>query len=173
MDNKVMYNLSYGLFILTARQDGKDNGCIVNTVTQVTTDPNRITVTVNKANLTHDMIMETGYFNVSILTEKSKFDTYKHWGFQSGRDADKLEAIEFKRSPDGISYITSETNAYISAKVIASMDLGTHSMFIADVIGGEILQSLQNVIYKYCILRHFISSCRFCYRRLYSFIPVF
>ena len=66
-----MYNLSYGLFILTARQDGKDNGCIVNTVTQVTTDPNRITVTVNKANLTHDMIMETGYFNVSILTEKS------------------------------------------------------------------------------------------------------
>ena len=73
----------------------------------------------------------------------------KHWGFQSGRDADKLEAIEFKRSPDGICYITSETNAYISAKVIASMDLGTHSMFIADVIGGEILSEDPSVTYAY------------------------
>ena len=149
MDNKVMYNLSYGLFILTAREDGRDNGCIVNTVAQVTTDPNRITVTVNKANLTHDMIMETGYFNVSILTEKSKFDTYKHWGFRSGRDADKLEEIEFKRSPDGICYITSETNAYISAKVISSLDLGTHTMFIADVIGGELLSEDPSATYAY------------------------
>ena len=89
MNNKAMYNLTYGLFILTARDGEKDNGCIVNTVCQVTTEPNRITVCVNKNNYTHDMIMKTGVFNVSMLTEKSQFETYKNWGFQSGRERDK------------------------------------------------------------------------------------
>ena len=78
MDNKAMYNLTYGLFVLTARDGEKDNGCIVNTVSQVTTSPNRIVVAVNKGNYTHDMIVKTGQFNVSILTEKSTFDTYKN-----------------------------------------------------------------------------------------------
>ena len=91
MNNKAMYKLTYGLFILTARDGDKDNGCIVNTVTQVTTEPNRIAVAVNKQNYTHDMIVKTGVFNVSVLTENSKFDTYKHWGFQSGKDVDKTE----------------------------------------------------------------------------------
>ena len=81
MDKKAMYNLTYGLFELTAKDGIKDNGCIVNTVTQVTTEPNRVIVAVNKLNYTHDMIAKTGRFNVSILTEKSRFDTYKHWGF--------------------------------------------------------------------------------------------
>ena len=88
MDKKAMYKLTYGLFILTAKEGEKDNGCIVNTVTQVTTEPNRITVAVNKKNYTHDMIKRTGIFNVSVLTEGSKFDTYKHWGFQSGANVD-------------------------------------------------------------------------------------
>ena len=90
MNNKAMYNLTYGLFILTARDGEKDNGCIVNTVCQVTTEPNRITVCVNKNNYTHDMILHTGEFNVSILSEKAVFDTFKHFGFQSGRDVDKF-----------------------------------------------------------------------------------
>ena len=79
MNKKAMYKLTYGLFILTAREGDKDNGCIVNTVTQVTTAPNRITVAVNKQNYTHDMIQRTGVFNVSVLTTDSKFDTYRHW----------------------------------------------------------------------------------------------
>ena len=78
MDKKAMYKLTYGLFILTAREGDKDNGCIVNTVTQVTTAPNRITAAVNKQNYTHDMIQRTGVFNVSVLTTDSKFDTYRH-----------------------------------------------------------------------------------------------
>ena len=98
MNNKAMYKLTYGLFILTARDGDKDNGCIVNTVTQVTTEPNRIAVAVNKQNYTHDMIVKTGVFNVSVLTENSKFDTYKHWGFQSGKDVDKTEAITYQRA---------------------------------------------------------------------------
>ncbi|MCR4689500.1 MAG: flavin reductase [Saccharofermentans sp.] len=149
MDSKVMYSLTYGLFILTAREGDKDNGCICNTVMQVTTNPNRITVAVNKSNLTCDMILHTGEFNVSILTESSKFDTYKHWGFVSGRDKDKLEGIEYSRSNNGLVYLSSETNAYISAKVVSSQDLGTHMLFLADVTDGEILSSDKSVTYAF------------------------
>ena len=83
MDNKVMYNLTYGLFVLTAQLDEKDNGCIINTAAQVTTEPNRISIAVNKANLTHDMIMESKTFNVSILSEDASFSVFQRFGFQS------------------------------------------------------------------------------------------
>ena len=102
MNKNAMHKITYGLYILTAKEVEKDNGCIVNTVCQVTSEPNRIAVAVNKGNYTHDMIQRTGVFNVSVLTEKSKFDTYKHWGFQSGKDVDKAEQISFKRSEMGL-----------------------------------------------------------------------
>lgn len=149
MDKKAMYKLTYGLFILTAREGEKDNGCIVNTVTQVTTDPNRITVAVNKKNYTHDMILRTGTFNVSVLTTDSKFDTYKHWGFQSGANVDKLEAITFQRAENGIVYIAEECNAYISAKVVSATDLGTHTLFLADVTDAGVLSDTESVTYSY------------------------
>lgn len=144
-----MYNLTYGLFILTAREGDKDNGCIVNTVSQVTTEPNRIVVAVNKKNYTHDMIVRTGVFNVSILTENSKFDTYKHWGFQSGADVDKTEAITYQRADNGVIYIAEETNAYLSAKVVSATDLGTHTLFLADVTDGAVLSEEHSVTYSY------------------------
>ncbi len=149
MDNKVMYNLTYGLFVLTARDGEKDNGCIINTVTQVTVDPNRITIAVSKQNYTHDMILKTGKFNVSILTEKSKFATYKHWGFQSGRNVDKLEKVAFSRAENGIVYINDETNGYISAKVVSTVDLGTHTLFIADVTDCERISDDNSVTYSF------------------------
>ena len=149
MDKKAMYKLTYGLFILTAREVEKDNGCIVNTVTQVTTEPNRITVAVNKKNYTHDMIRRTGSFNVSVITEDSKFDTYKHWGFQSGANVDKLEEIAFQRAENGIVYIAEECNAYISAKVISATDLGTHTLFLAEVTDAGVLSGGESVTYSY------------------------
>lgn len=149
MDKKAMYNLTYGLFILTAKEGEKDNGCIVNTVSQVTTDPNRIVVAVNKKNYTHDMIVRTGVFNVSILTEKSKFDTYKHWGFQSGADVDKTQEIAFQRAENGVIYIAEETNAFLSAKVVSATDLGTHTLFLADVTDGAVLSEDSSVTYSY------------------------
>lgn len=149
MDKKAMYNLTYGLFILTAKEGEKDNGCIVNTVSQVTTEPNRITVAVNKSNYTHDMIVRTGEFNVSILTTESKFDTYKHWGFQSGAEVDKLESIEYSRAENGIVYIANECNAFISAKVVNMIDLGTHTLFIADVTDAGVLSDDESVTYSY------------------------
>lgn len=149
MNKNAMYKLTYGLFVLTAKDGDKDNGCIVNTVSQVTTEPNRIVVAVNKQNYTHDMIVKTGTFNVSILTENSKFSTYKHWGFQSGRDVDKMETITYQRAENGVIYLTEETNAYICAKVVSMTDLGTHTLFLADVTDCEILSEDESVTYSY------------------------
>ncbi len=149
MDNQAMYRLSYGLFVLTAREDGKDNGCIINTAIQVTTEPNCITIAVNKKNYTHDMILRTGVFNVSVLTEKSSFDTYRHWGFQSGANVDKTKEITFSRADNGVIYLTEETNAMISAKVVSTVDLGTHTLFLADVTDAKVLGDDPSVTYAY------------------------
>ena len=149
MNNKAMHRLSYGLFVLTAKEGEKDNGCIVNTVIQVTTEPNCIAVAVNKKNYTHDMIERTGMFNVSVLTENSSFETYKHWGFQSGADVDKTAEITFSRATNGIIYLTEETNAYISARVRSSIDLGTHTLFLAEVTDAEVLSDDPSVTYAY------------------------
>lgn len=148
MNNKAMYNLTYGLFICTAKDENKDNGCIVNTVSQVNSS-NRVVVSINKNNLTHDMILKTKEFNVSILTEKSSFDTYKHWGFQSGKDVDKCIGIEYERSDNGIIYITNETNAYLSCKVVQTVDLDSHTLFIADVCDCQALSEDPSVTYAY------------------------
>lgn len=149
MDKKVMRNISYGLFILTARENDKLNGCVTNTLQQVTTSPNRISITVNKENYTHDMILRTGEFNVSILSEKAKFDTFKHFGFQTGREVDKFEKYAAPLAENGIPYITDGTNGYIFGKVIQSIDLGSHTMFIADVTDGEVLSQDPSATYDY------------------------
>ena len=150
MDMKAMFQLSYGLFVVTAKEGEKDNGCITNTAGQVTTTPNRITLAVNKNNYTHDMILRTGVFNVSILSEKAVFDTFRHFGFQSGRDVDKFADYgSAKRTANGLYYITEGTNAYLSAKVVDTMDLGTHTLFLADVTDGEVLDSAASATYAY------------------------
>ena len=149
MDKKVMRNISYGLFILTARDGDKLNGCVTNTLQQVTTSPNRISITVNKENYTHDMVLKAGEFNVSILSEDAKFDTFKHFGFQTGRDIDKFEDFPMVLAKNDIPYITDGTNGYISAKVIHSIDLGSHTLFLADVTDGEVLSSVPSATYDY------------------------
>lgn len=149
MNRDALFKLTYGLYVVTTCLDGRDNGCIVNTVIQVTDEPKRISVAINKKCLTHDMIMESGLLNVSVLTEKSSFETYKHWGFQSGRDTDKLVGIMYKRSENGLIYLVDEVNAYISGKVMDTVDLGTHTMFIADVSDCEILSNDEAVSYSY------------------------
>lgn len=149
MDNKAMFDLSYGLYVLTAKDGDKDNGCIINTAMQVTVTPNQIIVTVNKNNYTHDMIVKTGMFNLSILTEGSSFDTFKNWGFQSGKDIDKTVGIAYKRAENGIIYLTKEVNAYISGRVVSATDLGTHTMFLANVENTEVLSVKESVTYSY------------------------
>lgn len=149
MDDNAMQKLSYGLFVVTAHEGGKDNGCITNTVSQVTIKPNRITLAVDKSNYTHDMIVRTGKFNVSILSEDASFDTFKHWGFQSGRTIDKAAGIEFSRADNGVIYITSGVNAVLCAKVDNTIDLGTHSLFIASVEEAFCLNGTPSATYTY------------------------
>lgn len=150
MDKKAMYHLTYGLFVLTARLGEKDNGCIINTAGQVTSTPNRISITVNKDNLTHDLVKESGKFNISILSERASFDLFKHFGFQSGREVDKFDRYTAcKRSENGLYYITEGTNAYISGTVEQAIDLGSHTMFIASVDDMEVLASDPSASYAY------------------------
>lgn len=150
MNQNAMYKISYGLFILTAQEDGFDNGCIINTAIQVTTTPNRISITVNKQNKTHDMVKATGIFNISTLSEAADFDIFKHFGFQSGKNVDKFEDYGPKeRSENGLYYITKGVNSYISGKVVQEIDLGSHTMFIADVTAAEVLSETPSVTYTY------------------------
>lgn len=150
MDKKVMFQLSYGLFVLSAKDGEKQNGCIINTAMQVTDSPLRMAVAVNKGNKTCEMIEKTGEFNISVLTEKTQFEVFSHFGFQSGRVKDKFEGWGFKeKAKNGIYYLTGCTNAYISGKVVQTIDLDTHYMFIADVTEGEILSNEKSVTYTY------------------------
>lgn len=148
MDKQAMYQLTYGLFVLTAREGDKDNGCIVNTVTQVTTTPNRITVAVNKQNLTHDMILSTGLLNASILSVDAPFAVYQHFGFQSGKTVNKFPG-EFTRSENGLIYIPAAACAYLSGKVVTATDLGTHTLFLCDVTDAKMLTDAQPVTYAW------------------------
>ena len=148
LDGKAMFKLSYGLFVLTARDGAKDNGCIINTAAQLTSSPMRISITVNKANYTHDMIQKTGVFNVSVLSESTPFSVFQQYGFQSGRTADKLSGKE-PRTENGVAYLAEHANAVISGKVISTVDCGTHTLFIADVTEAHVLSREASATYAY------------------------
>lgn len=150
MDKKAMYKLTYGLFVLTSEAGGRESGCIINTAGQVTSEPNRISIAVNKANFTHDLVKQGGRFNVSILSEEASFDTFKHFGFQSGRDVDKFAGYAHcERAENGLYYVTAGTNAYLCATVEQSIDLGSHTLFIAGVDGMEVLSDVPSATYAY------------------------
>lgn len=150
MDMSVMFKIGYGLYVLTAKDDAKDNGCIINTVMQVTSNPLQVAIAVNKKNYTNEMIQKTKKFNLSILSEKADFEIYKHFGYQSGREVDKFASFtEAKRSPNGVLYITKGTNAYISAYVQQEVDLGTHLLFIAQLVTAESLSDDKSATYDY------------------------
>lgn len=151
VDPSVFHKFSYGLFVLSAHADGKDNGCIINTAAQLTSTPGRINIAVNKANFTHDMIMKTGVFNLSVLAEDASFDIFKRFGFASGKDTDKFTGFEENaaRSANGLLYVTQGTNAFMSAKVIDSHDYGTHTLFVAELTEAQILREEPSVTYAY------------------------
>lgn len=149
MDNNALFKLSYGLFVLTARQGEKDNGCIINTAMQITDDPKRIIVAVNKQNYTHDMVLQTGEFNLSVLSEEAVFWVFQHYGFQSGKDVDKFANIPETRTANGLRYVEGCTNAVISGKVTSTVDCGTHTLFVADVTDAKVLSDAPSMTYQY------------------------
>ena len=148
IEKEAMYKLTYGLFVLTTK-DGKDNGCIVNTVSMLTNTPKRITVYVDKTNYTEELIRKTGVFNACVLTEKTPFSVFEKFGFVSGRDKDKIATGEYPRTENGLVYLNEYSNAVISAKVIGAHDYGTHTLFVAEVTEAKVLSDDKSVTYDY------------------------
>ncbi len=150
IDNKAVFSLSYGLYVLTSNDGTKDNGCIINTAQLLTDKPKRMTIAVNKQNYSHDIIMKTKQFNVSVLTEETPFKIFERFGFSSGREVDKFSGFaDVARSNNGLLYLTQYTNAVISAKVVTTYDYGTHTLFVADVVEAQALSQNTSVTYDY------------------------
>jgi len=150
MDNGALFKIGYGLYVLTARADGRDNGCIVNTFAQLASSPLRVGVSVCKENLTCSMIEKTLEFNVTVLDENSKFDVFKHFGYQSGKTVNKFDGRELPRSNNGLYYLTENANSCFSCRVIDSVDLNSHRLFIAEVTDMQVLSDkCETVTYAY------------------------
>ena len=135
--------------MLTAKED-QDNGCIINTCVQVANDPTRIAISCQSENLTKEMIERTGVFNVSVLTEDVPFETIRHFGMQTGREVNKLDSWkDAKRSHNGLLYLTENTNAMFSCKVVDKKDLGSHMMFIGEVTESKVLSKTPSCTYAH------------------------
>ena len=149
-DPTALFNLSYGLFVLTAAGSDKDNGCIANTCFQVANEPTKLAISVQMGNLTRELIENSGMFNVSVLTEDVPFETIRHFGMQTGRDVDKFAGITgIKRSHNGLLYLTENTNAMFSCKVLEKMDLGSHMLFIGEVTESKVLGNKPSCTYAH------------------------
>ena len=149
-NQNALFKLTYGLYVLTAREGDKDNGCIINVAPQLTDTPLQMLVSVNKANYTHGMIARTGLFNLSLLTEHTPMDIIQHFGFQSGKDVNKFEnSLTDLRSSNGLRYVPRYTNAYLSGKVNQMVDLGTHTLFIAEITESVLLNNDPSLTYDY------------------------
>lgn len=150
MDTKSLFKLSYGLYLLTANAGGKDNGCIINTAVQVANSPDRIAVSVTKGSLTESMIAENKKFNISVISKEAEFSLFEHFGMKTGREVDKFaDFTDVKRSPNELYYLTKWANAYISVYVQEIVDLGSHTLFIGQMVGGEVLSDSESCTYAY------------------------
>ena len=146
---KALFNIGYGLYVVTSHDGKKDNGLIVNTVIQVTSKPERVAVTINKDNYSHDTIKETGIMNVNCLTVEAPFKVFEAFGFVSGRNVDKFADCTPNRSENGLVVLPKYINAYMSLKVEQYIDLGTHGMFICEVTEADVISDVETMTYTY------------------------
>ena len=149
LDPKALFKIGYGLYVVTSRDGDRDNGCIVNTVSQLTDTPLRVAVNINKANFSHDLIKKTGVLNVNCLNNEAPFSVFQKYGFVSGRDKNKFEGEELVRSENGLVVLSNYINAFISLKVDQYVDLGTHGMFICSVTESKIINNVETMTYNY------------------------
>ncbi len=149
IDAKALFNIGYGLYVVSAREGHKDNACIVNTVTQLTDQKLRVAVTINKQNLTHDMVKNTGVMNVCCLTEETPFQIFEYFGFKSGKDVDKFVTENVPRADNHLVIIPDYSNAFFSLKVEREVDLDSHTMFICEVTQAQVLSSKPTMTYAY------------------------
>ncbi|MBQ7710873.1 MAG: flavin reductase [Bacteroidales bacterium] len=150
IDDKAIFNISYGLFVLVARQGEKDNACIINVAQQITSDPLQLAICINKQNLTHDMVLHTLKFNLCPLSEEATMKPFQHFGFQSGKTVDKFAECEVElRTDNGLRYLPKYINSVISCVVTKSIDLGTHTLFIAMPMEAKVLTDSPSITYAY------------------------
>lgn len=150
MNNKSLYNLTYGVYLLSANDGTRDNACIINTAVQVANNPTRVSVSVVKGNLTHDMIMTSKRCNLSALSTSAPYSIFADFGMRSGREVNKFDAFsDVARSENGLYYLTKHTTAFLSLEITQMLDLGTHTMFIGEVVDGEVLANDENCTYTY------------------------
>ena len=149
IDPTSLFNIGYGLYVITSNDGSRDNGLIVNAVMQVTNTPNRIAVAINKQNYSHDVIKASGIMNVNCLSVEAPFSVFETFGFSSGRDTDKFAGKEVKRSSNGLVYLDKYINSYISLSVESYTDLGTHGMFICSVTEAVNVSKEETMTYTY------------------------
>jgi len=149
IDKTALFNIGYGLYVLTTSENGKDNGMINNTVMQVTDTPTFVVVTVNKLSYSFEVIRRTGKMNVNILDESAPFSVFKQFGFQSGCDVDKFKGVSFTRSENGLPVLAANCNAVLSLKVESYIELSTHGLFICSVTEARKLSPTPTMTYAY------------------------
>ena len=148
-DMTALFKIGYGLYVVTSNDGTKDNGLIVNTVSQVTDNPNRVAVCINKANYSHHIIKQTGIMNVNCLSTEAPFSVFQNFGFQSGRTADKFADFETLRSDNGLVFLPRYINAFMSLKVEQYVDFDTHGMFICTVTEARVISDVDTMTYNY------------------------
>ncbi len=148
-DPKAMFKIGYGLYVVTTNDGKKDNGCIVNTVVQLTSTPNRVAVCINKQNYTHHIVEQTGILNLNVLSVEAPFSVFQEYGFVSGRAVDKFAGKTLQRSGNGLLYLDKYINAYLSLKVEEHTDMGTHGLFICSVTESKVVSSAETMTYSY------------------------
>jgi flavin reductase (DIM6/NTAB) family NADH-FMN oxidoreductase RutF/rubredoxin len=149
MDLRVLHNCTYGLYVIGSRKGDRLNGQIANTVFQVTSDPPTIAVSINKQNLTHEFISESKVFTASILSQDTPLSFIGHFGFKSGKEVDKLKDVNYKLGETKAPIVLDHSLAYLEAKVINQVDVGTHTIFIGEVVGANVLSEGEPMTYAY------------------------
>ena len=148
-DMTALFKLGYGMYVVTSNDGNRDNGLIVNTVSQVTDSPNRIAVCINKANYSHHVIKQTGIMNVNCLDVTAPFSLFENFGFRSGRTADKFAGMEELRSDNGLRFLPRHINSFMSLKVESYVDLGSHGLFICSVTEARVISDKDTMTYAY------------------------
>jgi rubredoxin/flavin reductase (DIM6/NTAB) family NADH-FMN oxidoreductase RutF len=149
MDTRALHTIGYGLYIICSKKGEKLNGQVANTVTQVTSEPPAIAVTINKGNLTHEFIKESQGFTASVLAKDTPLAFIGHFGFKSGRETDKLKGINYILGETGAPIVTDHALAFLEAKVNKELDVGTHTIFVGELAGAEILREGEPMTYAY------------------------
>ncbi len=149
MNEKSLYKLSCGLYIISSSYEDKISGCVANTLQQVTSSPVQLSITLNKENYTEQLIEKSGKFNAVVISQNIDMDVIRRFGFQSGKDIDKYEGIAHREDRQQIPYVSEHACAYYTCKVVSHLDVGSHAIFVGEVVDMEVLSEEEVMTYAY------------------------